>query len=300
MATLVQLADLSLNASERRVFSAAAHAVTVKPSEKGTLDPLVRPLATMLDPREGETRYAAIAALVEIDTPAAARTLQPHLREEIDLSQKLLMAEFLGRHGIRDGYPYAMEHMSELHLLEQAVAALAAIDDARAIGESRRILETSNDEAWNRAAIRVLGAMHEHSMAPPFLQITKDWKDPLAPAALIALGDLGELQAMPAVREALDSRSEELVVAAARAAGKLIKRTGTDTRDLRDKLAALLTDSSATERMRIAALDSLLLIDDPRLNVALASSVKDAGLEGTYLLERIEALLRERKVRLAA
>jgi HEAT repeats len=142
--------------------------------------------------------------------------------------------------------------------------------------------------------------MHEHSMAPRFLQITKDSKDPLAPAALIALGDLGELQAMPAVREALDSRSEELVVAAARAAGKLIKRTGTDTRDLRDKLAALLTDSSATEQMRIAALESLLLIDDPRLNAALASSVMDAGLEGTYLLERIEELLRERKVRLAA
>jgi Protein of unknown function (DUF3558) len=64
-------------------------------------------------------------------------------------------------------------------------------------------------------------------------------------------------------------------------------------------LADLLTDSSAPERMRIAALEALLLIDDPRLNAALSSAVNDAGLEGTYLLERIEELLRERKVRLA-
>jgi HEAT repeat protein len=300
VATLIQLAELPLNASERQAFAASAHSVAVKPSEKGALEPLVRPLAMMLDPRERETRSAAISALVEIDTPAAARTLQPHLREEIDLLQKLLMAEFLGRHGIPDGYPYAIEHMSEPHLLEQAVAALAAIDDARAIGESHRILETSNDEPWNRAAIRVLGAMDEQKMAPRFLQIIKDWRNPLAPAALIALGDLGELQALPAVREALESRSEEIVVAAAQAAGKLIKKTGTDARELRDMLAALLTDSSATERMRIAALESLLLIDDPRLNAALASAVNDAGLEGTYLRGRIEELLRERKVRLAA
>ncbi len=37
------------------------------------------------------------------------------------------MAEFLGRHGIHDGYPYAIEHMAEPELLDQAIAALAAI-----------------------------------------------------------------------------------------------------------------------------------------------------------------------------
>jgi HEAT repeat protein len=260
----------------------------------------VKPLALLLDPREGQTRFAAISALLEINTPTAARALKPHLREEIDLSQKLLMAGFLGRHGISDGYPYAIEHMSEPYLLEQAVAALAAIGDTRAIEESRKILTTSNDEAWNRAAIRVLGAMGVQRMTPGFLEIIKDWKNPLAPAALIALGDLGELQALPAIREALTSRSEEIVVAAAQAAGKLIKKTGTDAKELRDTLAALLADSSATERMRVAAFDSLLLIDDPRLNAALALAVTDASLEGTNLLERVEELLRERKVRLAA
>jgi len=298
--TLVRLAELPLNAQERQAFAASARGVTAKSSKTSTFDPLVKPLAMMLDPGEEQTRSAAIAALVDIDTSAAAQALRPHLREEIDLSQKLLIAGFLGRHGDRDGYPYAIEHMSEPQLLERAVGALVAIGDTRAVEESLKFLETSNDEAWNRAAIRVLGAMGERKMIPRFLEIIDDWKNPLAPAALIALGDLGEPQALPAVREALASRSEEIVVAAAHASGKLLKKTGADAKKLRDTLAALLADSSATQRMRTAALDSLLLIDDPRLNAALAEAVTDASLEGTNLLERIEELLRERKLRLPA
>ncbi|MGH8249124.1 MAG: HEAT repeat domain-containing protein [Steroidobacteraceae bacterium] len=210
------------------------------------------------------------------------------------------MAEFLGRHGVRDGYPYAMEHMSEPHLLERAVAALAAIGDGRAVEASRKILESSNDDAWSQAAIRVLGAMGDRQMTPRFLAIVADRRNPLAPAALIALGDLGENQALPAMREALASRSEQTVVAAAHASGKLIKRTGENANALRDALAALLVDSSATQRMRAAALDSLLGIDDPRLNAALAAAVADASLEASEMLERIVKLLRERRVRLAA
>jgi HEAT repeat protein len=298
--TLVQLAEMPLNAQERHAFAMTAGTISGKSPKHRALYPLVTPLATMLDPSEAQTRYAAIVALVNIDAPTAARALQPHLREETNLTQKLLMAEFLGRHGIRDGYPYVIEHMSEPHLLERAVAALAAIGETRAIEQSRRILETSNDEAWNGAAIRVLGAMGERNMVPRFLEIIEDWKHPLAPAALIALGDLGEPKALPAVQEGLTSRSEEIVVAAARAAGKLIKKVGNDATELRAALAVLLADSSATEPMRAAALESLVLIEDPRLNTALASAVTDAGLEDTPLLARIEELLRERKVRLAA
>ena len=300
VATLGQLATFPLNVQERHAFAMAANKVSAKSPKHRALYPLATPLATMLDPGEGQTRYVAIAALVKIDAPAAARALQPHLREETNLSQKLLMAEFLGRHGIRDGYPYAIEHMSEPHLLERAIAALAAIGETRAIEESRRILETSNDEAWNAAAIRVLGAMDVRDMAPRFLEMVEDWKNPLAPAALVALGDLGERKALPAVRGGLNSRSEVIVIAAARAAGALIKRAGGNSTELRDALAALVVDSSATEPIRAAALKSLALIDDPRLNAALASAVTDAGLEGTNLLGRIEELLRERKVRLAA
>src|SRR5262249_55004409 len=151
----------------------------------------------------------------------AAKALQPHLREEADLSRKLQIAEFLGRHGIRDGYPYALEHMSEPGLLEEAVAALAAMHDARTVPELRGILKPSNNIAWNGAAIRALGALGEKEFAPQFLEIVQDLKRPLAPYALVALGDLGEVKALPVVREALKSRNEHIVLAAIRAATKL-------------------------------------------------------------------------------
>jgi hypothetical protein len=300
VAALIQFAELPLNAQERLAFAMAARSIAARSPRQTALQPLVSPLATMLDPNEGQTRYVVVAALVDIDTPAAAQVLQPHLREETNLSQKLLMAEFLGRHGIRDGYPYAIEHMSEAYLLEQATAALAAIGEPRAIMESRRILETSNDVAWNTAAIRTLGAMGERSMAPQFLEITKDWSNPLAPAALIALGDLGESRALPAAREGLDSRSAEIVIASARSGGSLIKKSGHAAAEFRDALATLLADSSATEPMRAAALEALIMIEDPRIHTALAAAVADAGLEGTSLQGRAEELMRERKVRLPA
>jgi hypothetical protein len=66
----------------------------------------------MLAPSQQDVRWVAVEALIKINTEDAAKALQAHLREEMNLSRKLELAEFLGRHGIRDGYPYAIEHMS--------------------------------------------------------------------------------------------------------------------------------------------------------------------------------------------
>jgi hypothetical protein len=52
--------------------------------------------------------------------------------------------------------------------------------------------------------------------------------------------------------------------------------------------------------MRAAALEALIMIEDPRIHTALAAAVADAGLEGTSLQGRAEELMRERKVRLPA
>lgn len=259
---------------------------------------LVPALASLLDPRRPDLRWHAVEALRKIDTDDAAKALQPHLREEGDLFRKLQIAEFLGRHGIRDGYSYAMEHLSEPQLLEQAVAALAAIKEPKAVPVLRDILKASNDTSWNGVAIRALGALGDKEQAPRLLEIVQDLKRPLAPAALIALGDLGEVKALPKVGEGLTSRSDRVVVASARTAGKLIGRTDADTVALRDQLAALFADADAGQEVRLAALDALLALKDPRVNRVLAAAVRDAGLEGSSLLDRIERLLRQRKVKL--
>jgi hypothetical protein len=98
-------------------------------------------------------------------------TLQPHLGEERNLTGKLKMAEFLGQHGIRDGYPTPSSIRLNSTFAEQAISALAAIREPRAAGELRKILTTSNDLAWNRAAVLGLGRLGVAELAPQFLEM---------------------------------------------------------------------------------------------------------------------------------
>jgi HEAT repeat protein len=142
--------------------------------------------------------------------------------------------------------------------------------------------------------------MGDRGSVARFLEIVADRNHPLAPAALIALGDLGEPKALAAIREGLDSRSDAIVAASASAAGRLLKQSGDEAADLRDALARLVADPRATAATREAALESLVSLADPRLDAALATAADDAGLEGGELLYRIETLLRQRKVQLAA
>jgi hypothetical protein len=102
---LVDVAKLPLNHDERLALVSAC--------KKVASAPLVPALATMLVPAQQDIWWAAVDALVKIDTDDAAKALQPHLVQETNLQRKIEIAEFLGRHGIRDGYPYAIEHMSE-------------------------------------------------------------------------------------------------------------------------------------------------------------------------------------------
>ncbi len=157
-AALLDVVQLDLPPESRSAVAAAAVRIA---------DPrLVPALAGMLSPRRPDLRAQALEALRKIDTDAAARAVEPHLKEEENLHRKLVIAEFLGKHGIRDGYPYAMEHLSEGGLVEQAVRALAAIRDPQALPVLRDILKTSNDTTWNSAAIRRLGPWARRNMLP--------------------------------------------------------------------------------------------------------------------------------------
>jgi hypothetical protein len=60
---------------------------------------------------------------------------------------------------------------------------------------------------------RRLGA---RDLAPQFLEMAQETGSPLAPSALIALGDLHEPKALPIVRAGLNSRSTEMLTASAR------------------------------------------------------------------------------------
>lgn len=139
---------------------------------------------------------------------------------------------------------------------------------------------------------------HLQNNPPQLRKIIADLRNPLAPSALIALGDLGEAGAIDSVREGLKSRSDQIVIASTRAASKLVSLNPARADEIAAQLASLLSGVDASEPVRSAAFDSLLALKDLRLDSALAMAVVDARLENTRLLSRIEKLLRERKVKL--
>ena len=256
---------------------------------------LVPTLGGMLDPRYQDIRWQASEALRLIDTDEAASVLWPHLAQESDLLRKLQIAAFLGRHGFRGGYPYAIEHMSVPQLQDAAVEALAAIREPKAVPELRKIWESSNDLGWNAAAIRALGRLDQADIGPRLLELARDRRNALAAPALIALGDLGVATALPIVLDGLGSRNDEVVVAAIRAARKLLAVPEIRSDEVRDRLAALLADSDASQTVRAAALESLVSLNDPRLGIALAAAASDGALENSDLMRQIEELLAKRK-----
>src|SRR6185312_13633232 len=102
-------------------------------------------------------------------------------------------------------------------------------------------------------------------IASRLLALAQDLKDPLTAPALIALGDLDEARALPLVRAGLASRSDDVVIAATRAARRLLAKPGVPADDVRDALAALLADGHAASPVRDAALEALTALDDSRL-----------------------------------
>jgi HEAT repeat protein len=285
---LVKAWATPLSAPESLAFAQASSIVA---------DPrLVPAVTTLLDPRQYQVRSFALEALMKIDTDESASAIWPHLDEEADLANKLRLIAFVGRHGFRDGYAQAIEHLSQAALRDQAVEALGAIGDPRAIPELRRIWQTSNDLTWNAAAILALARLGQADITPKLLDLAKVPGEPLAASALVGLGYLGSPEGLPVVLQALSSRSDELVIAAAQAAARLLKRPELKSDPIRDRLAVLLTDADASPAVRHAALAALIALNDPRLGPSLSTVARDANLEGTPLLLEVErALLRRQR-----
>ena len=288
------LLELGLTTAEKEAF--------VQASRWAPAPELVPALGDMLDPRRVQLRRLAAELLMDVDTKAAAEALRPHVPTEINLARKLRFAAFLGRHGFDDGYPFAIEHLSERRYLEAALEAIAGIAKPGTAEQLLDIYASSNDSGWKRAAVRGLGLLRHAAFADELVALTRDRKHPLAAAALLARADLGDVDVIELLPSALTSRSEPVVIAGARAAARLLrKEDGQDDQieeSIRAALATLARDPEATQAVRRNALEALLVAEDDRLDEVLTAMLRDIRLERTDLLTRVRELLRERKVRM--
>ncbi len=222
-----------------------------------------------------ELRTSVLNALRKIDTREAASAARAELGPELNLAEKLRLAAFLGRHGYRDGYAFAVEHMSEDHLREDAVAALVAMRDSRTVKEMRRILETSNDDAWNASAVLVLGGLGEQQLRERFYAFVQGGgSGKLAAAAMIALAELGDARVLELIRQWLDQRETEMDIAAAKSAHIALVKHRMQADDIVEKLAKILSGGSDRIVTR-QAFGTLAALDDRRLNAAAASALRN-------------------------
>ena len=250
---------------------------------------LVSAVATLLDPRQTQIRYYAIEALRRIDSDEAASALWPHLDEEADLSRKLELIAFLGRHGFRDGYSQAIEHLSQINLRDQAVEALGA--DRRSPGRPRAQANLADQQrpGLERRGDPGAGTAGPGATSRPSCS---SWRACRAIRSLrrhwSASATSGSPEALPIVQEAIGSRSEALVIAATEAAARLLARPELKSEPIRDRLAALLADADASPPCRTAALEALDRAQRPPPRADLSAVARDANLEGTPLLIEVE------------
>ncbi|MCZ6617862.1 MAG: hypothetical protein O7E57_06990, partial [Gammaproteobacteria bacterium] len=288
------LLEIGLTTSEQEAF--------VQACEHTPSPQLVSALSDMLDPRHRRLSRLAANLLMEIDTKAAARALRAHMPEEADLAYKLHLAAFLGTHGFDDGYPFALEHMSDPRYLEAAVEALATINSSGTSDELLEIYGTSNDLGWKRAAVRTLGLLGHKAFQDELLNLTRDLDHPLAPSALQARADMGDVAVIGLLPTALSSHNQGIAVAGARAAARVLsqQRGGGNpaATDVRKALGTLARDPGAVQAVRHLALEALVTADDPQLHDVLIVMVRDFQLERSTLMTRVRELLRDRKVRM--
>jgi hypothetical protein len=83
-----------------------------------------------------------------------------------------------------------------------------------------------------------------------------------------------------------------------RAVRKLVPPAGAQGDDIQDDLANLVGDAYTNQSVRTAALETLVSLNDSRLAAALSIAARDAGLEGSPLLQAVEERLASRKDRI--
>ncbi len=243
-------------------------------------------------------RWAAFGALSAIDSGEAIAAIRLRMKSEHDLRLKLRMASALGRHGIIDGYPFAIEHVADPGITQYAAEALAAIGDPRAGKQLHEILEQSNDAQWNAAALHALAVMGDASVKPRLVEILDDRRHSLLAAAITASRELGDKEMIAALVPLISSRNFTVAsssIDAIRVLGVAendgAPATNDAMNDAATELLKLLDDPYVDIRLRIAALDTLDSIEDKRLSDTVRKLADRPELENTALMQRIDQYL---------
>jgi hypothetical protein len=169
-------------------------------------------LKRWLGAEQYELREAALAALEEIDSDAAAREVRPLLRSEPHLPLKLRMARLLARHGINDGYALAIEHLSDSQSTAQAALVLAALDDPRTVKDLSAIVAAPPDRQWLGAALTGLIAVNDVAARKPLQDILADDRHPLAAEAAQAVGLSADAELLRPLATLLKSRNRQIAL----------------------------------------------------------------------------------------
>jgi HEAT repeat protein len=238
-----------------------------------------------------------VRALDVIDHPDGVAAIRLRLKSEPDLRMKLDMARVLGRHGIQDGYAFALEHLADPGITTYAASALAAIDDERTSGQLWKNLETSHDNQWNAAALYGLAALKDARVGEQLATILADRQDPNVLAAITAAHKLGDPELIASVSPYMLSRNDEVAAASVAAIKYLAAKArdngsqGEQVGQAGKQLLEVLNDQDIQMNLRIAALDALHALQDDRLPAALLTLADYSPLENTELMQRIDLAL---------
>lgn len=176
-------------------------------------------------------------------------------------------------------------------LLRRGLAYFGAIEDDRAEGIARRLLESANDEDTPLEALRYLARSVETPSEETLERVRAVLNvrsERVASQAALTLGDLGDIQAIELLHEVFEQRNEESI------RGNVILgigRMGEDARHAEEWLIPLLDDPTASATVRYYTADTLGRIGSSDAREPLLELLtSDDGMMRAYAISSLVSL----------
>ncbi|MEX0936936.1 MAG: HEAT repeat domain-containing protein, partial [Pirellulales bacterium] len=288
-------------------------------------DRAVPALIRLFDDDNNVTKENALAALEAIDSTLAAREVRPLVRSEAGLTYKLRLSRLVARHGYRDGYSLATEHLADNDQTAPAALVLIALDDPRMSDDLTAILTAQPDSRWRAAALTGLAALGDDDAVHQLREILAEDRHPLAAEAAEAAGLTTESELLIPLADLVDSRNQKIATAALVALHRFFSKVRTAPEGLSaiklnrpdqadgelpipaaevppetraaifDAVAALAADAYVDQTTRQLALTVARLVGRDRYSGLLANLADQAELEGSKILEFVRSERRNLK-----